>query len=60
MPFTLKIICKDGKVIESPFIVPNNPNTGMDDPSITNVIVNIGASIMKKDKDVIKCECGVY
>ena len=60
MPYTLKLILEDNTVIESPFIAPNNPKHDMNHPSITDVIYKVGASIVKTDKEVVKCACIAY
>ena len=57
--YKLKIVCKDGLVIISPPIAPNNPSHDYTHKSIANVIDNTGMSMMKRLKDVAMCECVV-
>jgi len=59
MPYILQLITEDGEVIESPFIVPDNPNSEykLEDRKIEKSINKMGKRIIKYCPEVIKYKC---
>ena len=59
MPYILQLVTENGEVIESPFIVPDNPNSKykLEDHKIEKSINKMGKRIIKYCLKVIKYKC---